>query len=227
MGGGHQAGQGWSGSSQAASPQPGSGCSRQHMKVCWLPPATRLSFKAASSTLCACMAAQQLCVHQHWVWELGRTATQQPCHPLLRETGACSMRGKGTGAQLSSLKERTITALTATRFCLEKTPRHPVPSSYDIPLTELKAATVTHTERARQGWKAQPLLQHPADSLAHWDEPGHRGSGPVSTHTARGRIIMRVQSYPGAAAEHSNRPGRNNLPHHYAGKRCNRQRHQG
>lgn len=103
----------------------------------------------------------------------------------------------------------------------------PVPSSYDIPLRAEASHGTTHTERACQGWKAQPLLQHPAYSLTHWGEPGHRGSGLASTHCHRGGITTRIQSYPGAAAEPSNKPGRNNSPHHYAGKRCNCKRHQG
>lgn len=77
--------------------------------------------------------------------------------PLLREAGAHSngTRGKGTWAQLSLLKKRTITALTATRFCCAagKTARHPVPSSYNIPLMELKPAMALPTRKghARAG----------------------------------------------------------------------------
>lgn len=221
---------GWSDSSQEAFPQPGSGCSKQHMKVCWLPPATRVSFKA-TSPLCACMAAQQLDVHQHRVWELGRTPTQQPCHPLLPETGAYSdgLTRRGIGAQLSSLKKRTITALTATRFCCtaEKTPRHPVPSSYDIPLTELKPAMALPTQKGHTRAGKPSLCS--STLLTPWHTGMNQGTRDLvlRAHTARGRIISGFQSYPGAAAQPSNRPGRNNLPHHYAGKICNCKRHQG
>lgn len=129
------------------------------------------------------MAAQQVHAQQHWVWQLGRTPTQQPCHPLLHEAGAYSngMRVKGIGAQLSLLKKRTITALTATRFCCtaEKTPRRPVPCSYHIPLLELKPAMALPTQKghARAG---EPSLC--SSTLEH----GNHGTGDPAlwAHTA-------------------------------------------